>query len=309
MHTGIPPGISGWDTARMTAHHPLRGVLSFMAGLFLFACLDTTIKYLSARYQVPAIIAVRYLVNLALMTALLARTHGREMVVIRRPAWVLGRALALCLASISMGLALQRMPVAETSAILFFAPVVVILAAGPLLGERVGAIGYLAAALGFVGVLFIVRPGGGLDPLGIGFAAMGMLATSAYQLLSRHLASSETTLALLFYTALTGTVVFGLAAPWFISDRAPSGLEILLLLSLGVYGGLGHFLFTAAYRETAASVLASMNYMQLLFVGLLGWLVFAHVPDALSLTGMAIIALSGVIAAARSRRPPVKRTV
>ncbi|MBA4761484.1 DMT family transporter [Sphingomonas sp.] len=293
----------------MTAHHPLRGASLFIFGLLLFACLDVTVKYLAARYDVPLIVAIRYACNLVLMTALLAPRRAPEMLRTKRTGWVIARALALSIGSLSIGLALQRMPVAETSAILFFAPVVVILAAGPLLGERVGVAGVGAAALGFIGVLFIVRPGGGLDPVGVLLAGVGMVTTSIYQLLSRSLARTESTIALLFYTTLTGTVIFCALAPWFIPDRMPNGFDLLLLLSLGVYGGLGHFLFTAAYRDTPASVLASLNYLQLLFVALLGWLIFAHMPDRWSMTGMAIIAASGILAAWRARRPPVKRSV
>lgn len=293
----------------MTAPHPLRGTVLFMVGLAMFACLDATTKYLTAHYDVPLIVAARYGVNLLLMVALLAPRHGRQMLTIRRPRWVIVRALSLSVASVAMGLALQRMPVAETSAILFFAPVVVILAAGPLLGERVGTAALFPAALGFAGVLLIVRPGSGLDPIGILFALIAMLANATYQILSRHLIATERNIALLFYTTLTGTLIFGALAPWFLGHHTPSLRELAFFFSLGVYGGLGHYLFTAAFRETSASVLAPMNYMQLLFVGLLGWLAFGHLPDAISLIGMAIIAGSGVLVALRTRQPPVKRTV
>jgi drug/metabolite transporter (DMT)-like permease len=293
----------------MTASHPLRGVALFVLCLFLFACLDTTTKYLAARYEAPLIVATRYAVNLLLMVAVLAPRAGREMVVIRSKGWVIVRALALSAASISMALALRWMPVAEANAIMFFAPVVVILAAGPLLGERVGPAAYAAGALGFAGVLLIVRPGGGLEPAGMVFAGLAMIANATYQLLSRKLMLTERAIALLFYTALIGTLIFGALAPWFLADHAPTPLELLLFASLGVYGGVGHFLFTAAYRDTPASLLAPMNYIQLLFVGLLGWLVFGHVPDALSITGMAIIAGSGVMATLLTRKPPVKRSV
>lgn len=293
----------------MQRPHPLRGIALFILCLLLFACLDTTTKYLSTSYHAPVIVAMRYVVNMALMLVVLAPRHGREMITIGQKRWVFVRALALCVASISMALAVQRMPVAETSAILFFAPVVVILAAGPLLGETVGASAYAAGALGFAGVLLIVRPGGGLDPAGMVFAGMAMLANVTYQLLSRKLMLTERTLALLFYTTLVGTLVFGAIFPWYLNDHAPTPFELLLFVSLGIYGGVGHFLFTAAYRDTPASLLAPLNYVQLLFVGLLGWLVFGHIPDPLSLVGMTIIAASGVVAALLSRKPPIKRSV
>jgi len=129
-----------------------------------------------------------------------------------------------------------------------------------------------------------------------------------YQLLSRVLAASENTFALLFYTALAGSILYGLAMPWLIEDHAPDMLEAALFAGLGVMGGLGHFLFTAAFRDAPASLLAPLNYLQLLWAGLLGYLVFGHVPGAVSLFGMALIAGSGVLVALKTRRPPPKRT-
>ena len=93
-----------------------------------------------------------------------------------------------------------------------------------------------------------------------------------------------------------------------IEDRAPSLFEAMLFASLGLFGGLGHFLFTAAFRHAPASLLAPLNYLQLLWAGLLGYLVFGHVPDAVSLLGMAVIAGSGVLVALKTKRPPPKRT-
>ena len=293
----------------MPPPHPVRGALLCVTALLLFACMDTTTKYLTERFEVPAIVAARYLGNLVLMTALLGPTHGRRLVETRRTGLVVVRALCLAAASLFVGLALQRMPVAETTAINFLAPILVVVAAGPLLGERIGVLGWLAALLGFIGVLLIARPGVALAVSGVVFALCAVLAGLGYQLLSRVLAATERTAALLFYTALAGSIVFGLALPWFIDGRTPTPFEVLLLASLGVYGGLGHFLFTAAFRDAPASLLAPLNYLQLLWAGLLGWVAFGHVPDRVSLAGMAVIAASGVLVALKTGRPPPKRTV
>lgn len=287
-------------------HHPLRGALLFLFGLLLFACMDVTTKYLAARYDVPLIVAVRYIVNCLLMVVLLAPARGRELVETQRTGLVLLRAGCLAVVSVLMGLALQRIPVAEATSINFLAPMLVVLIARPLLGERIGWVGWAAAIAGFGGVLLVARPGTGLDVVGISFALSAVGANVGYQLLSRVLASSERTIALLFYTAMVGAIVFGLALPWFWGGPAPGVGTVALFLSLGVYGGLGHFLFTAAYRHAPASMLAPMSYLQLLWAGLLGWLVFGHVPDALSLAGMAVIAASGLAIALKSRRPAVE---
>ena len=293
----------------MQTAQPLRGALLALIGLFLFACMDTTTKYLAARYDVPLIVACRYLGNLALMLALVGPSHGRTIARTQRTGLVIVRALSLAATSLLMGFALRYISVAEATAINFLAPLLVVVAAGPFLGERVGAVGWVATGMGFLGVLLIARPGGGIVLAGaaLAFACVGLNVT--YQLLSRVLARTETTIALLFYSALVGSVIFGLMAPWFLNGRVPSAVELALFLSLGFYGGLGHYLYTAAFRYAPASLLATINYAQLLWAGVLGWLVFGHLPDGVSLTGMAVICASGVMVALSTRRAPEKREV
>jgi len=161
---------------------------------------------------------------------------------------------------------------------------------------------------GFAGVMLIVRPGSDLVTSGALFMLGAVMLNLGYQLLSRVLAASENTFALLFHTALAGSILYGLALPWYLEERAPTPLDAVLFASLGLFGGVGHFMFTAAFRHAPASLIAPLNYLQLLWAGLLGWLVFGHIPDALSLLGMAIVAGSGVLVALRTRRPPEKRT-
>lgn len=292
----------------MPAAHPLRGALLCLAALALFACMDTVTKYLAQSHAAPLIVGVRYLGNLLLMTVLLGPTHGRLMLRTQRTGLVVVRAFCLALSSLFIALALQRMPVAETTAITFLAPILLVVAAGPLLGERIGWIGWAATLGGFAGVLLIARPGSGLVLSGVLFILCAVATNLCYQLLSRVLAASENTFALLFYTALAGSALYGLALPWFLEDRVPGLLDAVLFASLGVYGGVGHFLFTAAFRYAPASLIAPLNYAQLLWAGLLGWIAFDYLPDAQSLLGMAVIAGSGVLVAVKTRRPPEKRT-
>ena len=88
-----------------SAHHPLRGVLLFTASLLLFACMDTTTKYLAARHDVPLIVAARYIGNLLLMVALLAPRHGLALVKTRRTGLAAVRALCLAVSSVLVGFA------------------------------------------------------------------------------------------------------------------------------------------------------------------------------------------------------------
>jgi drug/metabolite transporter (DMT)-like permease len=281
----------------------LKGVLLLVAALFLLACMDSTIKYLVTQYNVPLVVAVRYLTHCLLMIVILAPSQGKQLVQTQRTGLVIIRAACLAAASFFVALALQRMPVAETTAINFLAPMLVVLLARPVLGERIGVLGWTAAVTGFAGVLFIARPGSGLDVAGILFALCGVVANTSYQLLSRILAKTERTVTLLFYTGLIGAISFGVCLPWFWMGAAPTFWQLLLFLSVGITAVLGHYLFTLAYRYASASLLAPANYLQLLWAGLLGWLVFGHIPDHLSILGMGVVAFSGLLIAFKARQP------
>lgn len=283
---------------------PLRGLALIIGATMLFAYSDTTNKLLVTEYNVPLVMAVRYITHALLMLAIVAPFHGRAMVQSTRTGLVLVRGGCLAVASVLMGFALQRMPVAEATAIVYLAPVLVILLSGPLLNEKVGSGAWIAAALGFAGVMLIARPGGGLDPLGIAFALGNVVLAVAYNLLSRVLARTEHTITMLFYTALVGSILFGLMLPWTLYGVPPTMLQVFLFLSLGASAGLGHYFFTQSYRYAPAAILAPMNYLHLGWAALFGWIVFGHAPDAIAIGGIALVAAGGVISATMARRRP-----
>lgn len=279
----------------------LLGVALAIGATLLFSINDAANKHLLATYDVPLVAAIRYIGHGLLMLAILGPTRRRELLTTTRTGLVIVRAACLVVATLFFGLALQRMPIAETTSVVYLAPIVVVLLAGPLLKEKIGLLGWLAALAGFGGVLLIVRPGSGLDPLGVAFAAGNVGVSVAYFMLSRTLARTEKTLAMLFYTALVGSICFGLAAPFFWFGQMPSPLDFVLFVTMGVTAMGGHYCFTAAYRYAEASFLAPATYMHLVWAGALGWVVFGQLPDALGLIGMAVVAMAGVTAALRGQ--------
>jgi drug/metabolite transporter (DMT)-like permease len=283
-------------------HQPLRGLVLILGATLLFAYNDTTNKLLITEYNVPMVTAIRYITHCLLMLALVAPFHGREMVRTQRTGLVVVRGISLALGSFLMSLALQRMPVAETTAIIYLCPVLVVLLSGPLLKEHVGPLAWIAALIGFTGVLLIARPGGGLDPIGVVFALGNVCLALAYNLLSRVLAHTERTMAMLFYSALAGAIGFGIFLPWTLHGVAPTPLQIMLFGGLGVSAWLGHYLFTQSYRFAPAALVAPMTYMHLVWAGVLGFLVFGDVPGPLALGGMALVMVAGLVSAIRPRR-------
>jgi len=280
-------------TTARTRHSPLTGVLLVLLAVLIFACMDTAGKYLMTKFSVPLVASVRYGLNLLFLVMLMAPRHGPDLWKTHRTALVVFRGCCLAAATLFAGLALQRMPVGETVAIIYLQGFGLMLAAKYFLGERVSAAGWVAALVGFAGVLLIARPGGALAPLGVIFALTCAAVSVAYILLSRALASTESTMAMLFHVAVTGTMLFGLLLLFNWQRFSYTPLDVTLLVFMGAASLAGHFLLTSAYRYAPASMLAPFNYFHIAFAVILGWLVYHHVPDGWAFMGMGMIGVSG----------------
>lgn len=274
----------------------------FVAALFLFACVAATNKYLAASYSVLLLTWLRFSIQWLGMSAILVPKEGWQLLAAQRKGLVIVRGACMLIMMLLVTTALQRMPVAEVTAIQFLAPLLVTLLAKHLLKETIGSVRGWCVIAGFLGVLLIAHPGGQLDPVGVVCVLLAACMDALYQLLSRLLGSTERSIVMLYYSALVSVIVLSLGLPGFWTDFQLSPLDAVLFLWLGLAGGVGHYLFTVAYRHTPASTLAPLNYLQLFWAGLLGWLIFGQLPSALSLLGMAIIVVSGIVAAVHGRR-------
>ena len=287
----------------MTAeHHPLRGILQMLAAVLCFALLDATAKHLSQKFPVPMLVWARYTLHFLLMLFFLAPTLRWKLVATRRPAMQIVRALMLVGVTGFAMAAFRHLPLAETTALLFITPLIVALLAGPFLGERLRPSHWIASICGFGGALLIARPDGALNATGLALVIAAALCYSIYQIQTRQLSPSENTLTMLFYTALVGSAAMTLAAPLYWGGPLPDWREGLMIASLGIYGGTGHFLLISAFRHAPATTLSPFLYVQLIWAALLGWLVFGHWPDGTTLFGMAIIAASSASLALTQRR-------
>ena len=282
--------------------NPLKGVALVVLAVLLFAMADTLGKHLALLYPVTMVLAVRYTVNLGLVSLTMLPRHGRALWHTNRTGLVVLRGVCLAFGSVSMLIALQVMPLAETVAIIYITPLLVMIAGAALLRETVSLAGWVAAAIGFAGVLLIVRPGSGLDGLGVALSLFNAACATGYHLLTRVLARTETTMALVFHTALVGAVSFVTLMLVLGTETLPTAFDFATMLALGGLATAGHLIFTLAYREAPASTLAPINYMHIAFATVLGWLVFSQLPDALGFTGMALIAVAGLMAAWRASR-------
>jgi drug/metabolite transporter (DMT)-like permease len=275
------------------SHAPTKGILLILVATFLFATMDTAGKYLMTKFNVPLVATIRYGLNLFILSALLAPRYGTTLLKTHRSQLVWLRGASLALATFFSGLALQRLPVGEAVSIFYLQSFGVMLIAGFFLKEKINIVGWCAAILGFLGVILIARPSGNLDALGVFFALLCSAVSVVYILLSRVLVKTESTMAMLFYVALCGTILFGVMLAFDWQSFIYSHWDYALLFYIGATSLLAHFLLTSAYRFAPASLLAPFNYCHIAFAAIAGWIVYNHVPDGLALLGMAMIAISG----------------
>jgi drug/metabolite transporter (DMT)-like permease len=278
--------------------HPLRGIALLVAAVSTFSVMDTTAKWLSQFYPVPAVVWSRYAAQVLVMLVALGPRHRLALVRTQRPRLQIVRGFVLVASTMLFFSAISLMPIAEASAISFVSPFILVALSVAFLGERVRPSTWIAVGVSFVGVLFIIRPGSAV------FSAVALLPLvtafffAVYQLLTRKLAGIDSTLATLFISALIGALVMTAVVPFFWAPLV-SPWHALLFLAMGTLATAGHFMLIRAFELAPASTLAPFVYAQLVAVLVLGYVVFGNFPDGWSLVGMAIIVATGAFVATR----------
>jgi drug/metabolite transporter (DMT)-like permease len=277
-----------------STHMPISAILLIIAATACFTSLDVSVKYLSQRYPVPLLVWARWGMQVLVMTAVLGPTMRWGLVRTSRPRLHLVRGIVLIGSSLSFFSALKFLPLAEATALNYSTPMIVTLMAATFLQERITVPRWAFVIAGFVGMLLIVRPGGEmLTPASLlALASAALYAT--FQILTRKLAG-ENSIVLLFFPALVGTLLMSALVPFLDYDTWFPVRDAALFVAIGAVGTLGHFLFILAFQRAAVSAIAPFTYVQMLWSTLAGWLVFGTFPDAWTLTGIVIIAGSGVV--------------
>jgi drug/metabolite transporter (DMT)-like permease len=273
----------------------LRAIGLMMIAVALFACLDTTAKYLVTRSNVPLvqIVWMRFFGQFAFTILALGLISLPRLFASKRPGTQLARSVLLVLSTLLNFIALQTLRLDQTLTFQFMAPLLVAGLAGPLLGEWVGWRRMLAILTGFLGILVVIRPGFETMAPGVPFALGCTLCYALFILITRHVSAHDPAEVTLTYSMLGGMV---LAAPFAFSVWVwPSDpLTWLLVVSMGFWAAIGHFIFILAYRLAPASTVAPFLYTQLLSMTVLGYTVFGDVPDHWTLIGSAIVIASGI---------------
>jgi drug/metabolite transporter (DMT)-like permease len=281
---------------------PGRAALFMLVAAGLLPLLNAAIKILSARdYPVGELLWSRYAGHLAFMLVVFVPGRGLSLLASARPFIQLSRSILFCFSTFLMFYALRFVPLATATAISFTAPLIVTALAPLMLGERVGRARAAAVVAGFVGALIVVRPGSGAQHWAAFLIFGNATASALTQILSRKLAGYDRPETSNTYMVVAGFLIATAALP--LAWKTPETLaDAVLLASLGLIGGLGHYCLVRAFELAPAPFVSPFNYGQILGAALLGYVVFGQLPDRWTWLGATIIALSGLAILLRERR-------
>jgi len=277
---------------------PLWGVGLLMMSMWVLPCLDASGKWLVTN-GVPLLFLtwMRYATHLLLMLVVLVPRRGIGVLASRRPFNQVVRGLGMVGASLMFFASLRSLPQAEATAICYLSPLLVLLVAPWILKESPRLSSWLAAGLAFVGVLIIIRPGGGLNPFGVTLGLLSALCFTTQYVFTRRVAIDDPYTSII-WGGLVGTVLLTPVLPFILPSAWPTLRELspgawMLLCSTGVTGSIGHLLQIAAYRNAPASALAPFSYFSVISATVVGWIVTGHFPDVVTWIGLLVIFTCG----------------
>jgi drug/metabolite transporter (DMT)-like permease len=295
----LPEEKSAARGAPARADRPFKGIALILASTVFLGASDVTAKYLSATLPSIEIGWIRFLVFALIMTP--AMVPGSPLYALRtkRPGFQLMRGVALLGSSLFFISGLRYLPIAEASATGFVSPLFVTALSIIFLGESVGVRRWLATATGLLGVLIILRPGTSAFHAAAFFPIVSALCWAATLIMTRMMSGREHAVTTMTYSSIAGLCVLSALVPF--AWVAPGWHDILYGILIGVASTAGQWIVVLAFRYADASVLAPFSYSQLVWVSILGFLIFGEVPDLWTVVGAAFIVASGLYTAHRER--------
>jgi drug/metabolite transporter (DMT)-like permease len=268
-----------------------------------FAALDATGKYLVTLAAVPVeqVTWLRFVGHMVFSAVFLWPLAFRPSLRSAKPWIQIVRSGLMLLTTALNFISLQYLQLDQTVSIFFLAPLLIAVLAGPLLGEWVGWHRVLAIVAGFIGVLVVMHPGIGTLHWAMHLSLVATISYALYNLATRYLAAYDPPEVTQTYTPLVGVLAL---APFAIAGwQWPQDMSLwILFATLGLWGGLGHWLLILAHRIAPAGVLAPYIYLGLIWMSVAGYFVFGDVPTLWTLAGATIVIFSGLYLFARERK-------
>jgi drug/metabolite transporter (DMT)-like permease len=269
-----------------------KGVMLMTAAMLSIPLVDGLAKYLSVRYSPLFISSARYAVACLIVLPFAAAIHGRRLFPAERRATHVLRTVFLVTAMTLYFLSVARIPLATAASTSFVGPIIAIVLSITLLKERMTSRKGLSLALGFVGSIIILRPGGSVD-LGILLALGAGVFFAFYLIATRQAAQESDPVKTLAFQCAVGMLLLTpqAVASW----SAPAWNDLLFFAGLGLFSAISHILSIVAFRLADASTLAPLVYVELIGAALVGYVAFDEIPGAPTIVGAGFIIAAGLI--------------
>jgi drug/metabolite transporter (DMT)-like permease len=249
----------------------------------------------------------RQALALPLVLAWIAAGPGLASVKTRRPGAHLTRTV-IGMAGMALNfLTYLLLPLAEATVLLFMVPVFATILSAAVLREKVGPHRWAAVLLGFAGVIVVVQPGSATLPInGVLVGLCACVVVSGVSITLRQIGKTESATTTVFWFTVISAVPLGIAMLFV--GKAHDPATFALLLALGLTGGLAQLALTASLRLAPVSVVLPMDYSNLIWSALIGWLVFATLPGTSLWLGAPLIIGSGLYIVYREHKLHRERT-
>ncbi|MFK7903082.1 MAG: DMT family transporter [Nitratireductor sp.] len=282
--------------ARANEDKPILGIVFMLVAFFIFSFIDVNAKYL-VLLGLPALqlAFMRYIGHFVISTVLIFRGGG-DISRFGTDHWflVIVRGVLLMLSTILNFIAVQYLPLTITSTILFSAPIMICALSWPLLGERVGVWRWSAIMIGFCGILIAIRPFDEDFHWAVILSLSGAFCFALYSLLTRKLSGIVASDTMQFYAGFVGAACL-LPFAVYLWESPSMPIQWIQMISLGVFGFLGHELLTRAHGFAPASMLTPFGYTFIIYMTIWSMLVFDHVRDFWNIIGALVVVVAGLI--------------
>jgi drug/metabolite transporter (DMT)-like permease len=260
----------------------------------LFPVQNAVVKLLTGLYPFQEVVWVRLATHLVLMCVVFLPRRGLALLRTQAPLQQAICSAAFLGSTFFFFSAAKSVGVTEAIAISFISPLVVTFLAWPILGERITAVRLASVMIGFTGVLIVIRPGSAVFQWASLLIVASAVSFAVYQIIVRRVAAVDSPATTVFYSALGCTLATSLLVPfhWKTPDN---WRDVVLMLSLGVSGGFGHYCVARAFSYAPANLIAPLNYTQMIGSVIVGYLIFAEVPDFYTWIGSAVIIVAGLL--------------
>lgn len=297
----LPPAMPPTDAAPQRPARPLLGIIIMCVVSLLFAIQDALSRQLGTGYSPFLIVMLRYWFFAAFSIALVARAPGGIRAATRShyPVLQVLRGLLLFADVTLMIFAFVFLGLVNTHAIFAIYPLIIVALSGPFLGERIGWRRWSAVAVGLIGMLIVLRPGAGMFSFDMLYALGSALCFALYGVLTRHVSRHDSATVSFFWNSIAGALACTVIGLFHLENLAL--LDWFWMVMLCICAATSHYLLIKAYGYAEASVLQPFAYTQLVWVVLIGLLVFSERLETHVLTGVTIIVSAGLFSLWRAR--------